>query len=60
MPATTFSQLQRDASEYMIHPFVDNAALKKKARALLAKPMAFMCGMNKVPNISMHLLDSGA
>ena len=37
MTDSSFSQLQRDASQYMIHPFVDNAALKKKGARIMSK-----------------------
>ena len=37
MTDTSFSQLQHDASQYMIHPFVDNAALKKKGARIMSK-----------------------
>lgn len=37
MTDTHFSQVQQDASEYMIHPFVNNAALKTKGARIMSK-----------------------
>lgn len=37
MTDTNFSQVQQDVSEYIIHPFVNNAALKKKGARIMSK-----------------------
>lgn len=37
MTHSNFSQVQQDASDYMIHPFVNNSALKKKGARIMSK-----------------------
>jgi len=37
MTQTPFTQLQQDASQYMIHPFVDNSALQKKGARIMSR-----------------------